>query len=81
MRSLFESFYTIAMDVVCCSLSTSTAVLQADRSFGEYVAGVLPALLLLISCCTDPILTDSTREQTLVAICVAMCAQTTSFSS
>lgn len=35
MRSLFESFCTVAMDVVCCSLSTATAVLSPDQSFGK----------------------------------------------
>ena len=37
MQSLFGSFYTIAMDVVCCSLSTSTAVLQPDKGFDDLV--------------------------------------------
>ena len=37
ISSMFDSFCTIAMDVVCCALSTSTAVLAPDRSFGETV--------------------------------------------
>lgn len=37
MTSLFGSFYTIAMDVVCCSLSTSTAILQPDKGFDDLV--------------------------------------------
>ena len=35
MGALFESFSTVAMDIVCCSLSTATAVLSPDRSFGK----------------------------------------------
>eukprot|EP01043_Picozoa_sp_COSAG02_P028484 COSAG02_NODE_1728_length_11182_cov_3.295227_3_plen_318_part_00 len=34
---LFESFCTVAMDVVCCSLSTATAVLSSDQSFDDVV--------------------------------------------
>ena len=35
MSALFESFSTVAMDIACCSLSTATAVLSPDRSFGK----------------------------------------------
>ena len=37
MSTLLGAFTTLAMDVVCCSLSTTTAVLQPDPAFDEAV--------------------------------------------
>ena len=41
ISALFESFCTIAMDVVCCSLSTTTAVLSPDQSFGKPIRQIV----------------------------------------